>query len=106
MAVCEERTLRFDGEALAQAIQSCQSLAERLGLPQAAYPHISFRPECQEIMVCDLSHRGTQRVIEGSKIASLLVAYSRRLGIPLPRSATKRVTVEPGAVAFTLYLRH
>jgi len=106
MPVCEERTLRFDAEALEQAIRRCEPVARRLGLPQAAYLLISFRPECQQIVVCDLARGGSRTVIVGSKIAPLLVAYSRKLGIPLPRIATKRVTVEPRAIAFTLYLRH
>lgn len=56
--------------------------------------------------MCDLARSGTRTVIDGSKIASLLVVYSRKLGIPLPRSATKQVPIEPGAVAFQLSLRH
>ncbi len=94
MAVSESRIVTFDAAEVRCAVQAVPRLARALGLNQDSYAVVQFRPDERIIVFGAESGRTGETVTVSSEgLVALLVAYCSRVGIPLPRRATKNLDV-------------
>ena len=101
MGIIDRREIEFDEQSLIGVIAAFWDRAETIGVPAIRPSKIGFTPEANHIRI-EYEARPEVR-LSVDHLASLLVSYCVRAGIPIPRQSAKELRVGSSSVvlAFT-----
>jgi hypothetical protein len=102
-AVLDTRNLTFSPVAMCALIAQSPVAAETLGLPAALPSGIRFRPDQATADV--VYGKGAMALgynLSTEALGALIIAYCRRVRIPLPRASRKAITVHQDRIVLTV----
>ncbi len=104
--IIDHREISFEAEALLAVLGGSPRAVAAFGLPPGMPQAVLFEPGQQAVrFVYSQGGRSRSAALATDRLGALLVGFSLRLRIPLPRRAEKSIRVEPDKVVLAFRTR-
>ena len=94
MTIRDVRSIEIDRAGLTDAISRCRKVATSLGVPEGSVRSVTLRAAANEVEFTLSTEAGTTPVVlPAAALGALAVAYLIAVRIPVPKQATKSISV-------------